>query len=517
MNIASLLMSVPEPDRPALVFSTPNKTTYTFRQLYEASSCLAEGFRKNNVCEGSRVIVLAPISLNLYISLIAMFKLGVIPIFLDPQTRTQALQQTIESVQPQALICSQKLNWLRWFLPGLRKISFVFLSDGNSRHSVKHLINSSPPYSKIVDLNADAPALITFTGGSTDALGSRGVIRTHGLLTAQHAALSHALPNHVTDIDLPAFPIATLHNLASGITSVIPDFPFRRPAAVEPEKILKQIHDHGITTASGAPAYWSAIAEHCLRLQRTLPLRRIVTGGAPVSPALMERLQRAAPHAEIVNVYGSTEAEPVSVIKADEILATKKPEALGAGIPLGRAVPEARIRILDENGTELEPGQVGEIWVSGEHVARSYFANPTADLKHKRFDAHGDLWHGMGDLGHVDGDGGLWLAGRVNTIIWRDGNAIYPVQVETLAATLPFVRRAALIGQPDVHLGERSVLIVEFAASGPIPKDWQAQLLALCSQYGWLLDEIRWVRRLPVDVRHNSRLDYKQLKAKSFR
>ncbi|MBN8580952.1 MAG: AMP-binding protein [Anaerolineae bacterium] len=517
MNIASLLMSVPELDRPALVFSTPNKTTYTFKQVNEASSRLADGFRKNKLCEGSRVIVLAPISLNLYISLIAMFKLGVIPVFLDPQTRTQELRQTIESAQPQALICSQRLNWLRWFLPGLRKISLVFLSDGNSQRSVNHLINSSLPYSKIADLAAEAPALITFTGGSTDALGSRGVIRTHGLLTAQHVALSHALPNHFTDIDLPAFPIATLHNLASGITSVIPDFPFRRPDAVQPEKILKQVNDHGISTASGSPAYWSAIAEHCLRHKLTLPLRRIVTGGAPVSPALMDRLQRAAPSAEIVNVYGSTEAEPVAVIKANEILAvTKKPEALGAGIPLGRAVPESRIRILDENGTDLESGKVGEIWVSGEHVARSYFANPAADLQHKRFDAQGDLWHGMGDLGYVDGEGLLWLAGRVNMVVLRDGQAMYPVKIEMLAASLSFVRRAALIGQPDVRLGERSVLIVEFAASVITPKDWQAQLQALCIQYGWTLDEIRWVRRLPVDVRHNSRLDYKRLKAKSF-
>lgn len=515
MNIASLLGSVPESDRPALIFTTSHPSIFSFRQLDELSSRLAGGFLGSGLKTRSRVVVLAPISLNLYAGLIALFKMGATPVFLDPQSGFGQLEKTISSIRPDGLICGQKINWLRWFLPDLRRIPRVFPTDGNSRFSLNRLTVSFSPHSEISEVDLESPALITFTGGSTDPLGSRGVIRTHGFLAAQHAALSRALPNDTSDIDMPAFPIATLHNLASGITSVIPDFPFRRPDAVRPERILEQIRQHEVTTASGPPAYWSVIVEHCLRLQRSLPLRRIVTGGAPVTPFFLEKLERVAPHAEILNVYGSTEAEPVAVIKScDAMDEMKKPVAPRAGIPLGRAVPEVRIRILSADGIELETGQVGEIWVGGNHVARKYFSNPAAESKNKRFDSDGVLWHCMGDLGYKDETGLLWLAGRVNTIVVRGEKNLYPVFVETMAEALPFVRRAALIGMPDSKLGERSVLIVEFAENSPKPKDWVNQLRALCGEHGWALDEIRAARRLPVDARHNSRLDYKRLKTK---
>jgi len=86
--------------------------------------------------------------------------------------------------------------------------------------------------------------------------------------------------------------------------------------------------------------------------------------------------------------------------------------------------------------------------------------------------------------------------------------------VETVAASLPFVRRAALIGAPDKKLGERSVLIVELESGAVKPNDWRAQLQALCAQHGWIVDEVRSIRRLPVDARHNSRIDYTRLKSK---
>jgi acyl-CoA synthetase (AMP-forming)/AMP-acid ligase II len=152
--------------------------------------------------------------------------------------------------------------------------------------------------------------------------------------------------------------------------------------------------------------------------------------------------------------------------------------------------------------------------VSGEHVARNYFANPDAESTNKRVDMEGQLWHRMGDLGHIDVAGRLWLDGRVNTIVMRGGTPIYPVPVETVVATMPFVYRAALIGVPDWKLGERSVLIVEFAADAVKPNDWRIQLQALCAKHGWILDEVYSIRRLPVDARHNSRIDYERLKSK---
>lgn len=512
MNIASLLAAVNDPDRPAIIFSGTNESMLTFRGLDDLSSRLAAGMDATGLRAGERVIVLAPISPMLYAGLIALFKLGITAVFLDPQTGFRQLNRAVELADARAFIGTRRTMWLGAVFPALRRIEVKFITEGNGARSLRRLALTFSPRTKIAEVEVDHPALITFTGGGTDS-SPRGVLRTHRLLIEQHRALSRILPVRENDVDMPAFPVATLHNLASGIPSVIPDFPFRQPAAVLPQKILGQIQQHGITTASGSPAYWSAIVKFCSRNKAKLPLRRIVMGGAPTSPNLMKQLSCIAPNAEVLNLYGSTEAEPVAVLRLEDVSdeVTGRIER-GSGIPLGRSVPEACVRILDENRAERPVNQVGEIWVSGGHVARGYFSNPKADAVNKYLSADGKLWHCMGDVGCMDADGCLWLVGRVNTVIMRDGEPIHPIPAETIVETLAFVRRAALVGAADRILGERTVLFVEFSKDVSLPENWRTIIQSLLSERGCVADEIRPIRKLPVDVRHNARIDYQKLK-----
>ncbi len=515
MNIASLLRAIPDPDRPALILPGQTAIVVTFRELDELASRLAGGLHAAGLqAAGQRVIILAPISLELYAGLIALFKLGLSAVFLDPQAGYRQLERAAKLTGASAFIGSRKALWLKWFSPALRRIPVTLLAGDDGPRSLRALARASAPREQIAEVDPETPALITFTGGSTDASRPRGVLRTHRLLASQQAALAQALPALPGDIDLPAFPVATLHNLASGIPSVIPDFPFRRPQAVQTDRVLRQMDQFGVTTASGSPAYWWTIAGYCLRYGLSLPLRRIVTGGAPVAPGLIERLHQAAPRAEILSIYGSSEAEPVAVMPGAEILSeTAALTASGAGIPLGSPVAQVAVRILNPDGREQNMGQVGEIWVAGEHVARGYFANPQADAAHKRLEVDGRLWHAMGDLGYKDGRGRLWLAGRVHTIIVRAGQTIYPVPVEAAVGMLPFVRRAALTGSRDAKLGERTCLTVELAGDVAPPADWQTQVQALCARHGWAIDRVRSIRHMPVDARHNARIDYQRLKS----
>ncbi len=514
VNIAYFLARAvsAHPDRPALIFSHPARVI-TFRELDDRASRLAGGLHALGLRAGDRAIVLAPISPYLYACLIALFKLGAAAVFLDPQAGRRQLDHAAALADAKAFIGSRKAMWLRWLSPALRRIPARLMAEGDGANTLTRLARVSQPRAEIAEVEPETPALITFTGGSTDSSGPRGVSRTHRLLNAQHAAIARALPVHAGDVDLPAFPIVTLHNLAAGITSVIPDFPFRRPEAVQSELVLRQLNASGVTTASGSPAYWWPIAEHCLSRNLTLPLRRILTGGAPVAPALIERLSRIAPRAEILSVYGGTEAEPVALMPAHEILSeTAALTANGAGIPLGHPISEIYVKVLNERGEEQPAGECGEIWVAGEHVARAYFANPQAEAANMRVDADGRLWHRMGDMGYKDARGRVWLSGRVNTIVWRAGRAVYPVPVEAAIETLPFIRRAALVGLRNAALGERAVLVIEFARRTPRPAGWQTHLRTMCAEHGWPVDDVRAIARLPVDARHNARIDYRKLK-----
>ena len=231
-------------------------------------------------------------------------------------------------------------------------------------------------------------------------------------------------------------------------------------------------------------------------------------------PPLIERLKQAAPHAEILGVYGSTEAEPVALMPASEIiLKTSALTAQGAGIPLGYPVSDICVKILNKHGEEQVTGMTGEIWVSGEHVARTYFENLQADALNKYSDAEGRVWHRMGDFGYQDRNGRLWLVGRVNTTIERGGRLLYPISLEAAVGMLAYVRRAALVGVRDTRLKERTLLMVELNRGVAKPSDWQARLKAYCAERGWFLDSVRSIRRLPVDPRHNARIDYARLNA----
>lgn len=522
MNIAEILdrVSKERPDQPALIFSNPggDPTITTYAQLNNWAAQIASGLQGLGLTEGDKMVVLAPISLNLYACLIALFRIGAAAVFLDPNSGRKRLEQAAKLADAKAFLGTRKAHLLRWISPSLYRIPNLLRPEGNASISINKLARSTlsnPSRSNLepVDVEPEHPAMITFTSGSTDDAGARGVLRTHLLLASQRTAIANALPPHPEDIDFPSFPITTFFNLAAGVTSVIPAALQNRKTATPPKVLFDQINNHQVRTASGSPGYWLPIIQYCLNHQQTLTLRRIITGGAPVPPSLLRELSQIAPQAEILSVYGSTEAEPVAVLAVtDQLAELEMRTANGGGVPLGFPVKDIQVKILREDGTEQESPKPGEIWVSGQHVARSYLGNSSANLINKRQDEGGRWWHRMGDIGYFDSQGCLWILGRINSGIQHSGKRIYPVPVEAVIEMQPFVQRAALVGMADSFAEEKAVLVIELNPTHSPPNDWENQLLALCAKHDWPISAIYPITRLPLDLRHNSRIDYTALK-----
>ena len=155
--------------------------------------------------------------------------------------------------------------------------SFGFPRDDGSPSSI----------APVVDVPGDSPALITFTTGSTGA--PKAAARSHDIPWAEHQALAGVLGLTEADIDLPTLPIFVLNNLALGVTSVLPDLDARRPAAIDPGLIYRQLLSQRVTTSSGSPAFYDRLARWCDANGRELPLRALFTG-APVLPPLARLL-----------------------------------------------------------------------------------------------------------------------------------------------------------------------------------------------------------------------------------
>ena len=258
---------------------------------------------------------------------------------------------------------------------------------------------------------------------------------------------------------------------------------------------LRQLEEHRCTSTSGSPAFYAPIADHLLQQGATLPhLRKLFTGGARVPAELLRKLVQVAPKARIEVVYGSTEAEPIASIGAQEVLEdTASGEREGRGSCVGRAVEAIDLRVCTP-GTLEASNHIGEICVSGEHVNQGYYEDPDADADNKL--REGDrVWHRTGDTGYLDDQQRIWLVGRVKDMV----GDLHPFMVEPVAEALAHVQRAAL-----VELDGEAVLACEVQET---PEHWDA---ALAERTG--VDRVVAVQRSPLDPRHNAKVDRSSLR-----
>lgn len=512
------------PDAHALIDARAGRTL-TFAQLHREVAAAAAAWQAEGLRRGDAVLVFVPMSADLYVALLGLFRFGAVALFLDPSAGREHLEACCARWTPNALLAVPQAHLLRLRSPALRRIPLKFTSGGwfpltrrwqpRASAPIAAATASPPehPHSRPPSAQPADPALVTFTSGSTGV--PKATVRTHAFLLAQYRTLAPSLHLQPGDIDLATLPIFVLANLASGVTTVLPDADLRRPGDVDAASLWKQIERHRVNRITASPAFFEHLIEHGRKTQRSLPaLRHLHTGGAPVFPRLLEALAQLAPAAQVVAVYGSTEAEPIAhldrqVISPDDLAAM----ASGRGLLAGPPVPELRLAILpDEFGRPrpavsgmafqaacLPAGAIGEIVVAGDHVLKGYLGgHGDAETKFKVGD---ETWHRTGDAGSLDARGRLWLNGRCSARIDDAHGRLYPFGVECIAMTFPEVRRAALVTH---H--RRRVLVIEATAPSP---ELEARLTSAVAPAH--VQKILFLPRLPVDRRHNAKIDYPAL------
>ncbi len=519
MNLVEVLLdqSRRRAQSPAIIEMRLSRDSITtFAELERHSGQVATLFQRAGIGSGDAVLIFHPMSADLYAILLGVFRLGAVAMFLDPSAGKAHIERCCELQIPKALVASPKAHLLRFTSPALRRIPNKFVV-GPWLPGATPLAKAKrePSVNVCEPCSAETPALLTFTSGST-AL-PKAAVRTHGFLLAQHQVLHRRLDFAESEVDLTTLPIFLLANLASGLTSVIPEGDLRSPGSVEPIPILSQIKRHHITRCAASPAFFERLLDAPLESRRDFALlRKIYTGGAPVFPRLLEALSIAAPDAKVEAVYGSTEAEPIAHIDAREITpADRSAMRGGRGLLTGLRIPEIRLRTIpDQWGRpvgpftneefeqlQLSPMQTGEIVVAGDHVLTGYL-HGRGDEESK-FRVGDEVWHRTGDAGKFDEQGRLWLLGRCSARIRDSRDELYPFTVECVAMEHPQIRRAAFL----IHAGKRLLAVEGYTELDPfVLQKLKADLL-------WAgVDDIRGVDHLPVDKRHNAKIDYPALK-----
>lgn len=512
------------PDRLAIVEwrgGRPARTT--FGALATRAAALAAGLRARGLAPGDRALLFVPMSTDLYAALLAVLHAGATAVFVDAWADRRRLDAAVAAASPRAFIAVPRAHLLRLASAAVRRIPIAVWA-GPGPLSLRALERAGA-IAVAAAVPAEAPALVTFTTGSTGR--PKAAARSHGFLWEQHRVLANHLGTREGDVDMPTLPVFVLHNLAAGATTVLPDLDPRAPAEFDPATVARQIESEGVVTSAGSPAFYQRLQAWCAEHGRRLPLRALFTGGAPVLPRLARALGRDFIAGQAHVVYGSTEAEPIASLTTTEMLqamdgaagdATPGARRL-AGLCAGAPVPEIELRIVrpHEGPIELGPGgwpewdvprgEAGEIVVTGPHVLRGYLDDPEADRANKVVDGS-RVWHRTGDGGRLDPQGRLWLLGRVSRRVRRGGETWWALPVELRAMEEPEVRHASYLGRPDAALGQRAVLCVE-SAGGVLSGDARRRVAAAAQPAP--VDELRVVARIPRDLRHASKTDAEAL------
>jgi fatty-acyl-CoA synthase len=300
------------------------------------------------------------------------------------------------------------------------------------------------------DFDERAPCGLCFTSGTTGA--PKGVTYTHRSSFLHTLRLLQADVFGITAADNVLTVVPMFHANAWGL-------PFAVPAAgaklvlpgrhADGANLARLIAAEGVTIGVGVPTVWLGLVQHLETTGTELPsLERIIVGGAPLPPALRERIERRL-RVSVQVSWGMTELSPLGTITPPNV-------ARRGAAASGRPAIGADLLLTDAAGVPLREQRnlEGHLRVRGSSVIERYFGE-----EHRASDANG--WFDTGDLARIDAEGNLIITGRAKDLIKSGGEWINPAEIEALVGALPEVRLAAVIGRSDAKWGERPILLVE--------------------------------------------------------
>ena len=314
----------------------------------------------------------------------------------------------------------------------------------------KEMLTGPPPGPSAIAGSDIAVGMLT--SGSTGQ--PKLVLHTHRGLAYKCSAQRHVHALRSNDVVLMPAPLSHVTGLVNGV--LLPAFCGIRTVLMDvwdPEHALRLIESEKVTYMGGPAVFLTGMVESAdFAPSRVASLRLSSMGGSTMTPSALAGLAERL-GCTVKRAYGCTEAPTVTTMH------DKDPVYKGRETD-GRPVGQAEIVVVDPaDGTPLDSGQVGEVWLRGPEMFAGYAdADQTAEAVTR------DGWLRTGDLGVIDSDGWLTIAGRIKELIIRGGENIATAEIEAILESHTVVRQAVAVGYPDPILGERVAAIV--VASG---------------------------------------------------
>jgi acyl-CoA synthetase (AMP-forming)/AMP-acid ligase II len=416
------------PDHEAYVFGD---TRFTFAQWYTRALELAGGLAKRGVRAGDVVVLTLPTSIDFAVSYVAVQLLGAVASGVNTRLGANEVAGILARSGAAAIIEGDADPRVPATFGGLR----VRVGDLAGSAPLK----SRPPVA------ADDPAVIVWTSGTTgapkgawfDHAGHAAGARCSGLLSAPFDR--RLMP---TPFAHAGFMTRVWDQLAYVMTSVITPVPWTV------ESMLDSLLTERVTVGQGVPTQWEKLLGRLIGRTR-LPGLRIAGTGAARVPAELVRGLRAQLDCPVLVRYASSEVPSMTGTRPDDA-----PEILERTV--GRGQDGVRIQVLDDERQPVPAGTVGRVAARSPFQMRGYWQDPEQTAA--AFTADG--WFVSSDLGSLDGDGNLTLAGRASEVYIRGGYNVYPLEVENVLTAHPAVQAAAVVSAQAPVIGEIGVAYV---------------------------------------------------------
>ena len=417
----------------------------TYGAFHARSNQLARALARLGVRRGDRVAVLAANRGEYPIIYFAAIKLGAIVVPINTRFTAAEIAYVVGHAEAETFFVDGELaapvDELRAAggLPTVRRyigLDAAAVSD----QALDELADAEIIDDIDVPIDEQDPHVLLYTSGTTGS--PKGALLSQRSYYLQSATSQLQMGFGEDDVALSMFPMFHMGGWAlplgfwhSGGTAVI----LRK---AEPRAILDAIERERVTYFYAVPTVFNALlALSDFDHFDVRSLRRLGSGTAPLTAAQVGRIMTRFGCRDMVILYGSTEAGPVSILRPCDV--ARKPETVG------RAYLDVDVRLVDEHARDVIPGAVGEIAVRSELTMQGYWRNPDETARIKR-----NGWVLTGDLGAYDADGFLSIVGRRKEVIRSGGESIFPAEIERVLLSHPQIREASVVGIPDPHWGE---------------------------------------------------------------
>ena len=447
MNITDYLLKS-QVDDDSLVLIT-QKEEHSYRDLKNATANLVDTFQSLGIHAGDRIGILGRNSLFWVASYLATMKIGAIAVPFATKIPVNEITDQIEQTGCKAL-CVEKLLYKRYAtkLPE----SLLVIEEGRLNKSHHALAGTALEFDK----NQDAAWMLT--SGTT---GKPRIVRiTHLNIQANTDSIIQYLELNRHERMMTILPFyycfgtSLLHtHLKVGASLILGD------SIAFPEKILDLMEEKACTGFAGVPTTFQIYLRNSTFPKRKLPtLKKIQQAGGKLSTVLIKELIQTRPQTKIYIMYGQTEATARLSYLPPELLKTKLNS-------IGRGIPNVELKVVNKDGNEVKPEEIGEIIARGKNISPGYHNNPQANAE--KFT---DNALKTGDMAKVDDEGFIYIVDRKDDFIKSYGNRVSSQKIEACILEQDEVMAVAVIGVPDPLRGEAIRAFVVLRPNAAITK-----------------------------------------------